>query len=267
MILSLTKSPVKGILLPGDIFMAKYAVVDFRMRKIEKEYIKSLGYILVENEFNLNTYDEISAHPDIYYTKIGDVIFAAPEKAKKAPFNVVNCVTEVGDKYPLDVPYNVCVVGNNALHNFKYTDNIVKFYLERHEYNMVNVEQGYTKCSVCVVDDNSCITTDIGIAGALMDLGVDTLFVSEPEIKLKRRTNKIFVNQNQMSFEDSPMQGFIGGAMARLGDTIVIFGDIENLVNGNKIRKFIEKKGLKLHYFEGLDVVDYGGVIEVIENE
>ena len=33
------------------------------------------------------------------------------------------------------------------------------------------------------------------------------------------------------------------------------------------VRKFVEKKGLKLHHFEGLDVVDYGGVLEVVINE
>jgi len=70
-----------------------------------------------------------------------------------------------------------------------------------------------------------------------------------------------------MRFENSDMQGFIGGAMTRIGDTVIVFGDIENLVNSNKIRKFIEKKGLKLHWFEGLDVVDYGGVLEVNLNE
>ena len=255
-----------GILLAGD-FVTKYAVVDFRMRKIEKEYIKSLGYEIIENGFNLNTYDEIASHVDIYYLKAGEMVFSSPEKKGLVPFNTVVCTTPIGSKYPEDVPYNVCVVGKNAIHNFKYTDNIVKFYLERHGYNLINVEQGYSNCSTAVLDENSCITSDIGIAKALMDAGIDTLFVTEPDIKLKRRTNKIFEDESRMSFENSDMQGFIGGAMTRLGDAVIVFGDIENLVNGSKIRKFIEKKGLKLHYFEGLDVVDYGGVLEVCVNE
>lgn len=247
--------------------MAKYAVVDFRMRTIEKEYIKSLGYEIIENRFNLNTYDEISAHVDIYYLKVGDMIFSAPEKKGILPFNTVSCTTPVGNKYPEDIPYNVGIIGKNAIHNFQYTDNIVKFYLERHEYNLINVEQGYSNCSIATLDNNSCITSDIGIAKALMDANIDTLFVSEPDIKLKKRTNTIFIDESRMRFEDSPMQGFIGGAMVRLGDTVILFGDIEKLINGNKIKKFIEKKGLKLHWFEGLDVVDYGGVLEVIVNE
>lgn len=245
--------------------MAKYAVVDFRMRKVEKEYIESLGYEIIENGFNLDVYDEISSHVDIYYLKAGNVVFSAPEKRGQVPFNTVNCVTTVGGEYPFDVPYNVCIVGKNAIHNFKYTDNVVKFYLERHGYNLIDVEQGYSKCSTCVVDDNSCITTDIGIARKLLDAGIDTLYVSEPDIKLKTRANKIFVKESTMSFVDSTMQGFIGGALARLGNTVILFGDISNLVNGSKIKSFVEKKGLKFHHFEGLDVVDYGGVLEVIE--
>ena len=45
----------------------------------------------------------------------------------------------------------------------------------------------------------------------------------------------MFIKETQMSFENSPMQGFIGGAMTRLGDTVILFGDINNLINGNKI--------------------------------
>lgn len=242
----------------------KYAVIDFRMRAVEKDFLRNLGYTVIDNGFNINVYDEVSAHVDIYYLKVGNVVFAAPEKRNLLPFNVVCCTTPVGGVYPSDIPYNVCIVGNNAIHNFKHTDTVLKMYLEGHGFNLINVEQGYTNCSTVVLDDNSCITSDIGIARALMDNGIDTLYVSEPDIKLKRRSNKMFIKESQMSFENSPMQGFIGGAMARLGDTVILFGDVNNLINGNKIKNFVEKKGLKFHNFEGLEVVDYGGVLEVI---
>ena len=134
----------------------KYAVVDFRMRAIEKDFLRNLGYTVIDNGFNINVYDEVSSHVDIYYAKVGNVVFAAPEKRNLLPFNVVCCTTPVGGEYPLDVPYNVCVVGNNVLHNFKHTDTVLKMYLEGHGYNLINVEQGYTNCSTVVLDDNSC---------------------------------------------------------------------------------------------------------------
>ena len=245
--------------------MSKYCIVDFRMRKVEKEYIKSLGYEIIENKFNLKTYDEISSHVDIYYLNVNGNIFCAPGK-KIDGFNMLVGNSEVSNAYPEDIPYNMAIIGRNAIHNFKYTDKNVLAYLKGAGYNLVQVEQGYTKCSTCVLSDNACIVSDIGIARTLLDLGVDVLYVSEPDIKLLKRTNKIFVDEERMRFEYSDMSGFIGGALVRLGDTVILFGDKANLINGSKIQKFIESKGLKFHYFEGLDIIDYGGIIEVEKN-
>jgi len=242
--------------------LTKHCIIDFRMRNVEKEYLKSLGYELIENRFNLNTYDEIASHPDIYYTAVGDTVFCEPNRHLEG-FNCIKGLSEVKGNYPEDIPYNLAVIGDLAVHNFNYTDEVLKMYLKKAGYKMVQVEQGYSKCSICVLGEKACIVSDIGIARELLDNGIDVLYVSEPDIKLLKRTNKIFVDEVRMSFEYSEMQGFIGGAMVRLGDEVIVFGDINNLVNGKKIQKFIESIGLKLHYFEGLDVVDYGGVIEV----
>lgn len=240
--------------------MAKNIIVDFRMRKIEKEYIKSLGYNIIENNFNLDTYDEISSHPDIYYLKVGQVNFAAPLK-KNIVENAVLGTSDVGNEYPYDVPYNVAIIGTNAVHNFKYTDNIVKMYLEKMGYNLINVEQGYSKCSTIILKD-FIITSDIKIATSLLDNGIDAMYVNEPDIKLLRRTNKIFIKESTMNFEYSPMQGFIGGAFAVIENKLICFGDIKKLVNGQKIKDEVEKRGYELVYFDGLDVIDYGSVFE-----
>lgn len=236
------------------------------MRKVEKEYIKSLGYDIIENKFNLKTYDEISSHPDIYYVKVGELCFAEPGRVI-AGLNMLAGNTEVGKEYPQDVPYNIAILGRTAVHNFNYTDKNVLAYLKGADFNFVQVEQGYSKCSICVLTESSCITSDIGIARALIDAEVDVLYVSEPDIKLLKRTNTIFIDEERMRFEYSDMTGFIGGAMVKLGDTVILFGDKSNLVNGGKIQKFIENKGLKFHDFEGLDIIDYGGVIEVEKDE
>jgi len=232
------------------------------MRKVEKEYIQSLGYELIENRFNLNTYDEIASHPDIYYTTVGDAVFCDPNRFLEG-FNCIKGIAEVKGNYPIDIPYNLAVVGNLAVHNFEYTDELLKMYLQKAGYTFLQVEQGYSKCSTCVLGDNECIVSDMGIARKLLDYDIDVLYVSEPDIKLLKRTNKIFVDESRMSFEYSEMSGFIGGAMVKLGDEVILFGDVNNLINGKKIQKFIESHGLKFHYFEGLDVIDYGGVIEV----
>lgn len=246
----------------------KKCIADFRMRSIEKEYIKSLGYGLIENKYNSNVYDEISSHIDIHYLEVKDklVVSKCAVNRMKSELEDIDYITgdaEIGNEYPLDIPYNVCIMGNKAIHNFKYTDKKVIELLDKYGYTKINVEQGYTKCSIAVIDDNSCITSDIGIAKVLIDKGIDVLLVSEPDIYLLKRTNTSVVDENKMYFEKSNMQGFIGGAMARIKGNIVVFGDVDKFINSRKIREFIEKRGLNIVDFKGLDIIDYGSVVVI----
>lgn len=246
--------------------MSKKCIVDFRMRNIEKEYIKSLGYEVIDNRYNLDVYDEISSHPDIYYLKIDDklVVSKCQEEFIKSKINDVEFLVGtdvVANKYPFDVPYNVCIVGKNAIHNFKFTDNKVSKLLDELGYRKINVEQGYSKCSTAIIDSNSCITSDIGIAKALTENDIDALFVCEPGINLLKRTNIDILDSGKMFFEKSDMQGFIGGAITIIDNKVIVFGDFNKLVNGVKIREFVESRGLEIVDFKGLDIIDYGGII------
>lgn len=247
--------------------MAKYIIADFRMREEERKYLESLGYEIIKSGYNTELYDEIAAHVDISYVKVGEDIIVSPDKFVELS-KKINCIVgkaELEAKYPHDVAYNVCIMGKKAIHNFKYTDSVLKQKLIDEGYKLINVEQGYTKCSIAVIDDNSCITSDIGIAKVLMDEGIDVLFVYEPDISLLKRTNSNEMYESRMYFEKSDMQGFIGGAMVDLGSEILLFGDVDNLLNKDKIIKFIESKGKKLKDFDKLDIIDYGGIL-IAEN-
>ena len=57
------------------------------------------------------------------------------------------------------------------------------------------------------------------------------------------------------------MSGFIGGATLVFNNKFMIFGDINKLENKGKILDHINKYGLELINFKGLDVYDYGGGI------
>lgn len=240
--------------------MEKICIVDFRMPTVIKEYITSLGYNIIENKFNPKVYDEISSHPDIYYINIEGNLFCSPDKALPGYRQIVG-TSKVGSKYPLDVPYNIAIIGKHCCHNFKYTDLTVKKYLEETGYTFINVEQGYTKCSTVVLDDKSCIVSDIAVARSLLDAGLDVLYVSEPDILLKNRVNPLIDDEDKMNFKNSDMNGFIGGAMAKIDNTVILFGDILKLTNGMKIKKFIESKGYVLKDFPGLEVIDLGGLV------
>lgn len=233
----------------------KYLIIDKRMRQIEKEALQQLGYQLIEIQTNSNLYQEISSHVDIFTCKIGEKIIVEKsqyETLQKILKNVELGVEEVQNKYPNDIKYNVCIIGKRAIHNFQYTDPKIKEELIKQGYELINTTQGYTNCSIAVIDENSAIVTDKGLYKILEKHGVDVLYLKEnPDIKLLE--NDVY----------SEKQGFVGGTISRIGNKIIIFGDLNKIDLNGKIREFINKKNIEIIEFEDLDVIDYGGIVEV----
>ena len=235
----------------------KYLIIDERMRDIEKQTLQRLGYELIEIKKSTKIYSEISSHVDIFACKVKNKIIAEKHvydilKNKLKKYIIIQGNSVIQNVYPKDINYNVCIVGNKAIHNFKHTDSKITQELEKNNFKLINVKQGYSNCSIAVIDEKSIILSDRGLYNNLKNSGLDILFLDYiPDIKL--------FDENG---EYSQKNGFIGGAISKIGDNIVVFGDLDKIDYYCNIRKFIESKNLKIIDFEGLDVVDYGGVIE-----
>ena len=236
----------------------KRLIVDCRMRKIEKDKLKELGFELIEIKPSENVYEEISSHVDIFTCKIGNTIVIEPskyaqiiDKIENTNKNIKKGREKISSKYPEDIKYNVCIIGKKAIHNFQFTDSSVKEELEAHDYELIPTTQGYTNCSIAVIDDNSAVVTDKGLYKILQKHNIDVIFIKEPDIKLLTRKG----------FSDK--KGFIGGVITRIEDSIIVTGDLRKIDIDDKIREFIERKNLKIIDFKDLDVIDYGGILEI----
>lgn len=234
----------------------KYLLIDERMRDVEKQTMKNLGYELIEIKKSTNVYPEISSHVDIFACKVKDKIIVEKHICdilkNKFKRKIIKGDSTVQNVYPNDINYNVCIVGNKAIHNFKYTDSKIISELNKNNFELINVKQGYSNCSIAVIDENSIILSDKGLYNSLKNRGIDMLFLDYiPNIKL--------LNENG---EYSQKNGFIGGAVSRIGDNIVVFGDLDKIDYDGKIKGFIKKRNLNIIDFKRLDVIDYGGVIE-----
>ena len=103
-------------------------IIDERMRKIEKEKLKEIGYNLIEIKSNPNVYEEISSHVDIFTCKIGNKLIVESSQYKiikeqlLCDINIEQGIEKIKNKYPYDIKYNVCTIGKKALHNFKFTE-------------------------------------------------------------------------------------------------------------------------------------------------
>lgn len=217
----------------------KRLLIDERVRTQEIEYL-SKYFEVIKLPLSEDVYDEISGHSDIFYCKINNQIICAPN-APIIDNSFIIGMSKVSKKYPEDVAYNVCQIGN-VIVGSKYTDKTIK--------PDIIVKQGYAKCSICVTGKKSCITTDMGIYNKLKECNTDVTYIEESNIKL--------LDKNSHS---TNMQGFIGGASFVFEDKFVLFGDIEKLESKNNILEHLQRHNLQLVDFKGLDVNDYGGAI------
>ncbi len=221
------------------------ALVDGRIREEEFSYLfdeLKLDIKLIDP--SKYVYPEISGHSDIFYAKINDKIYCAPN-AKYIETNFIIGKEPVRYKYPDDVKYNVCQIGKYVIGS-KYVDEKIKDKVN------VFVKQGYTKCNIAVTGDNSCITSDVGIYEKLKNLGMD--------VSLLRTDNIGLINKDHLLSE---MHGFIGGATALINDTFVLFGDVEYLSEENRknLLEHIKRHNLKFKDFKYLKIIDYGGIM------
>ncbi len=224
-------------------------IIDSRMRNEEKEYLKKYGE-LIEIECQDCVYDEISAHPDIFFCKINDQIFQAPNLKLEKQLKTQKGSSSVGKQYPDDVKYNICQIGKKIIHNFKYTDSLVNDYINSIGLEKINIKQGYTKCSIAVTSENSCITSDEGIYKTLQKENIDVLLLRDEIIHLQDK-NKNITNMN----------GFIGGSSCIIDNKFILFGDSDKLNSKSKLVDFLNKQKLELIDFKNLEIIDYGGVI------
>ena len=147
-------------------------IIDSRIRDVEYNYLSEF-FNVIKLPLSNDVYEEISGHSDIFYTKINNQVIAAPN-AEIMEQQFILGKEKVGKEYPKDVLYNVCQIGNKVIGS-KYTDKSIKL--------DIIVKQGYVKCSIAVTSDNSCITSDKGIAKVLESNNIDVLYIEENNIK------------------------------------------------------------------------------------
>ena len=104
--------------------------------------------------------------------------------------------------------------------------------------------QGYARCSILPVNEDSIITADWGVAKICISAGMNVLLIRPGHIQLT-------------GFN----YGFIGGCGGRIGDTVVFHGNLSEHPDGNSIREFIHQRGLKIKDFPEFPLTDIGSIL------
>lgn len=212
-----------------------------------KEYLKKSGYSLVEVPDIPVVYDAVSSHADIFVCRAAGHVFAAPQVSKllnEAGILHVTCESPAFS-YPENIRYNACEAEGLFIHYLKYTDDTLKSFVEKSGLRLINVRQGYTKCSVAQVP-GGIITSDKGIVRALSGTKIDVLKIREGHVLL----------------EGFPY-GFFGGCTGIIGDKFIVNGDLYTHPDAELINDFVLSHGLEVISFQGLALTDIGSIIEV----
>ena len=160
---------------------------------------------------------------------------------KALPVKTVPLDLRAGE-YPLDLHFDQLLYKGRIIGRAPF---IPKALTEGRE--VVHVRQGYAKCATLLLSD-AAVTADGGIARAICALGGRTLTIENEGIALPGYD-----------------KGFIGGASAVVGSSVLFFGDLYAHGQGREIEDFLLKEGYTLHALCSEPLTDYGGLV-VIES-
>lgn len=227
----------------------EYALIDFRTSDNEKKNLNKLGFKTILCPPCKNVCWQICGHPDIsvffidkktaVVDKNTDIDFL--KKLNSININVIPAKNPLSQKYPGDISLNALNLDKIFVHNLKYTDPSITKNLGRKK--LINVNQGYTKCSSSVIGKNNVITSDPSIYNALSEQDIDVMQIPFGDILL-----------------DGFDYGFIGGCCGSFENYAVFFGSLENYAYGKNVLEFLEKHNIKPIYLSNEKLTDRGSI-------
>lgn len=235
--------------------MSRLALVNSELNNITKSALAAMGYECIQlPQADFLPYP-MSTHPDMlvfsgfgklfthrkYYEKNKELIDYI---ISRSSLSLVISHEDIAEKYPHDVLFNCALVGNKLICNPKYVSKHILCEAQKSNITVIFVKQGYVKCSVCIVDESSVITSDVGIYNAVTAHGIDCLLICSGSISLP------------------PYEyGFIGGASGSDDKNVYFCGDISKHPDGDRIRKFITSKNKSAVCLDENTLFDFGSIL------
>ena len=235
-------------------------IICSRYYHIFKNKLESLGLRIFLMPDNFMLPHAVSYHTDLSVFHAGnDRLFISKsfsgsnfyKQLRSEGFKIDFFYNDQKDQYPYDAGGNVCYFSKRYFMNKTAADPSIINYLACTDAERIDVKQGYTKCSICIVNDNSIITGDRKIAEISVDRGLDVLF-SDPS----------YINLN--GFE----HGFIGGSTFKIAsDRLCFTGVLDRFPEEEKynILAFCDKKGIEPVWLSDMPLFDIGGAVPVLE--
>ena len=243
------EKPVLSPNLPKN--QVKSVAINYNAKET-KIALNKLGIDCIEICPNSNIISSVSSHPDIRIMHYWNNILYCDNSINTAldDFSLIRRIgEELQEKYPYDVKLNCVRINDKLICNKNTISREILEQAERDNLKIINTKQGYTKCSICVVDENCIITDDESIYKSTQNYFDDVLLISKGSIKLEG-----------MNY------GFIGGATGKLNKNVLAFnGRLDSHPDSNGIIDILSKYNVKPIELINNRLTDIGSIIPLTE--
>ncbi len=199
--------------------------------------------------------DAVASHTDMLLFKIGDTVFSHADYVSEAPYvfeelydagigkiSLIDC--EVTKAYPNDAVLNILAFGKKIFCKCDTVSKTVIEALQKAEYKIINVRQGYPACTVLKLNDGAALTADAGMARVLESEGIKVTVIENGGIDL-------------YPYE----YGFIGGAAGVADGKVYFTGSLDAHPSKKAIEKAIYEEMLTPIYLTRTRPIDVGGLL------
>ncbi len=237
--------------LPESKVTTVYADVDDITLKKAFDDLSIEVVNVIENPF-LDT--PVSCHADILGIYVGKSTFLADKhQIELCKFIEDNngksvIIENIKSPYPTDCLLNFADIGDYVICNKSIlTDEIVDLLPDK---TIIDVKQGYSKCSVCICGYNTIITDDISVYNAVLQYdNINSLLVEKGSIHI-----------NKYDY------GFIGGCCGLIDKNLLLFnGDLSLHSDFDKIKNFLYDNDINYIDIKGKPLTDIGSIIPIME--
>ena len=228
----------------------RYVITDNRIDKKCERGLLERGFELIKMPAFSALQEPVAAHPDmLLFIGKGKIVchkdyftIAKNELSHIAEITGAGLVLTkdtLRAEYPYDVAFNAAAVGDMLIcRRDAVSPTVAELYTED---NIINVKQGYAKCSTLVVSNGAIVTADPSIARAASEKGIDVLSVSPAGVSL-----------------EGYGCGFIGGASGTDEEKVCFCGNVDLHPDGERIKEFCRKHGKSAVSLSDGPLYDYG---------
>ncbi|GLC28717.1 DUF6873 family GME fold protein [Clostridium omnivorum] len=231
----------------------KTLLTDYRISIEEENTLKNLNFNILKVPPCKNLYTAVCGHPDMLLNIVEDNTIVLHKDIDKnfsdylssKYKNVIFSSKSLSNNYPDDIMLNALNLTEIFLHLLKYTDaNLLNLVSNK---KMINIKQGYSKCSTAIINHNAIITSDTGIAKALYTEKLDVLLLPPGDILLPGLD-----------------YGFIGGCCGLVEDNLLAFyGNLQFYKYGYEVISFLKKHKVEPLFLRNGKLIDRGSIFKL----